>query len=589
MINRNTTSRGDPRFNVQEHEQSSQEIASQLSRASGRTNASDAPSLGDESELSVLRSLQATRLARAQNTRSSGFIPVNPFNLQEDEPQHDSATTVAPIPAQASTNRLSSDFYAVLGDLIDLGILNVTRFGQSPSERQVYILNNFESVKQYLNESVQDNLHNPLLQYVMNKAALNISEFEDLIANIFIDSKRIKQLNLSGTNVVDQLPFYIRSFFPELENKDKFLKDTAWMKSKIPAMQQRFEKELEQVNVKHIERLLELHKNPAPRYDTVCIGRGNNMTKYWEFMPNKKMQSILFIGKDSGIWCGHSQLAQTSGILENEAETAASNYNPELNEAFGVSHVEARQFYQSLVHSQNIHDFPGIVGEVLKIEADSVSGYKIEVAYNLAGSDHTKTIRANKLTIGTGLSDSRNVFYQKGQFYMGDFEPIAGDRAPLLYRSLAEAGYFQLSGKSLDKIPQIDDVKKLLNEEYADKHIQSIVDLIDQINNGRMLTSLLSKADYERLATFDDNKGFTPIVDGNAFILSDAECSQKGKGRSILAYGGGGTAAASIRRGLFLKDSPSVKETLINSTSSDAARRRRPDFTMRNEIRANSR
>jgi hypothetical protein len=470
-----------------------------------------------------------------------------------------SNTCTSPRTHLFKKNDSSVDCHALLGDLIDLGIFDVRRFGESPEERRSYLINHSCAARTYFIESLAENIDNPLLQHLMKKTSLNKDEIEKLIAEMPIDDEQIRRINLSDVNVVNQSPFHARSFFSELENKDQFLEDMAWMNSNVLVMQKRFAEELEELDARNTARLRKLHETQVPRYDTVCIGRGNNMTKYWEHMQDKKNQSIIFIGKDGGIWDGHSQLAQMSSILEYEAETAASNYNPRLQEAFGVSHLDARHFYQSLVHSQYIHDFPAVAGEVLKIRNSPVSGYEIQVAYNLEDSRHPKAVHANKLIVGTGLSDSRNALYQKGQFYKNDFESIVGNKAALLYRALADAGYFQHSGKTLNKIPQPADIKKIYKEECTDDQIESIIDVIKQINNGRTLTPLLSKADYERLSTFDPDKGFTPIVDGNAFILSDAECSARGKGRTILAYGGGGTAAACVRRGLFLKDRPSIR------------------------------
>ncbi|WP_454782338.1 hypothetical protein [Legionella sp. WA2022007384] len=65
--------------------------------------------------------------------------------------------------------------------------------------------------------------------------------------------------------------------------------------------------------------------------------------------------------------------------------------------------------------------------------------------------------------------------------------------------------------------------------------------------------SLLSSVDFESLNKFDPHKGFTPIVDGNRFILTETE--EHGKApRTIVIYGGGGTAAACYRKGFFGHD-----------------------------------
>ncbi|WP_133135319.1 hypothetical protein [Legionella rowbothamii] len=64
---------------------------------------------------------------------------------------------------------------------------------------------------------------------------------------------------------------------------------------------------------------------------------------------------------------------------------------------------------------------------------------------------------------------------------------------------------------------------------------------------------LLSREEFKRLNTWDNTKKFTPIVDGNQFILTGTE--EQGTGpRTIVIYGGGGTAAAVYRKGFFGND-----------------------------------
>ncbi|HHI9458309.1 TPA: hypothetical protein ACP9C9_000917, partial [Legionella anisa] len=66
--------------------------------------------------------------------------------------------------------------------------------------------------------------------------------------------------------------------------------------------------------------------------------------------------------------------------------------------------------------------------------------------------------------------------------------------------------------------------------------------------------SLLAQDQFERLNRFDSTKGFTPVVDGNQFILTGTEEQKSTAPRKIVVYGGGGTAAASYRKGFFGHD-----------------------------------
>ncbi len=59
--------------------------------------------------------------------------------------------------------------------------------------------------------------------------------------------------------------------------------------------------------------------------------------------------------------------------------------------------------------------------------------------------------------------------------------------------------------------------------------------------------------DFEDLSQFDQNKKFTPIIDGDQFILTDTE-EKSPESRTIVIYGGGGTAAACYRKGFFGND-----------------------------------
>ncbi|QLZ69076.1 hypothetical protein FOLKNPGA_01858 [Legionella sp. PC1000] len=65
--------------------------------------------------------------------------------------------------------------------------------------------------------------------------------------------------------------------------------------------------------------------------------------------------------------------------------------------------------------------------------------------------------------------------------------------------------------------------------------------------------SLIPTKQFESLNKFNPTKGFTPVVDGNQFILTDTEEHSK-TSRKIVIYGGGGTAAACYRKGFFGHD-----------------------------------
>ncbi|QAU23628.1 hypothetical protein EO087_06230 [Dyella sp. M7H15-1] len=455
-----------------------------------------------------------------------------------------------------SSNNLALN---VLSNLIDLGVVDIFTYGSSHAERTNNIIRNFDTFKAKIFISIQENLQNPLLDHVMNKAGLSIDQIEKLMNEI--DADIIRDLNLGDVRVIDQRPFHVRSIYPQLESKDQLHSDMDFMRAKNKRMKTEFENDILQLNAANKNRLMMFHSDPSPHVDVLGIGRGNNQSRYWEYMPNKHEQNALFVGQNNGIWQGNYQLAQTSGVLEFDADTAASNYNPAISESFGVSQVNARHLYKGMIHSQVIHNFPGIPGEVMNVRKANGDGYLIQVAYRLNGQNHVKTVHANQIVVGTGLSDAKNIFSQHGQFYREDFKTIVGDRSEEVYRLLVKGGYFHDSGRTTNKQPNLLDLNDLLKNSCEKDQISTIAKLIESVNAGRSLGSLLNQSDYKRLSTFDQKKGFTPIVDGNAFILSDKECSSLGEGRRIMVWGGGGTAAAATRRGLFLQDTPDIKMT----------------------------
>lgn len=64
---------------------------------------------------------------------------------------------------------------------------------------------------------------------------------------------------------------------------------------------------------------------------------------------------------------------------------------------------------------------------------------------------------------------------------------------------------------------------------------------------------VMPQNEFERLNRFDPKKKCTPIVDGNQFILTDAE-EHSPTGKTVVVYGGGGTAAACYRKAFFGHD-----------------------------------
>ncbi|KAI1697058.1 hypothetical protein DdX_18721 [Ditylenchus destructor] len=63
--------------------------------------------------------------------------------------------------------------------------------------------------------------------------------------------------------------------------------------------------------------------------------------------------------------------------------------------------------------------------------------------------------------------------------------------------------------------------------------------------------NFLSDELYEKLTQYDTSRKFTPLINGNQFMLTDKE---NGSGRKIFVYGGGGNAAACFRKSFYGND-----------------------------------
>jgi hypothetical protein len=450
---------------------------------------------------------------------------------------------------------------SLLGDLIDLRMIEFEHSSLSLIDRQRETVENFEKMKPRLIQSIRQNQNDPLMAHILQKAGMRIDGVVNEVSNILLDSLNVRELNLGNMKVVDQLPFHARSVYQNAERKDTLLSDFTWMKARAAQTNQTHESSLTDLDRQAQQRLLTLHMDPAPKVQTLFMGRGSTITHFYEDMAPNEKDSLLFVGPDTGIWHGNYQLAQTSGLLEFEPKFAASNFNTNIEEALNVSQINARHFYKGLINSQYRSHLPFINATVKRIQRDRNQKIKADIAYSLNGEAFQKTVCADNLVVGSGLSGAKNVLYQRGQFYKEDFQHVVGDSAASLFRFLEKNGYFDPSGKSLFKDPVEHNVFDLLAGAYTKNQINKIVQTIKKINEGRAISPIIGKEDYEYLTQFNPKRGFTPIIDGNSFILSDAECANSGAGRSVLIWGGGGTAAAAVRRALFLKDIPEVKLT----------------------------
>ncbi|CDZ79008.1 hypothetical protein BN59_03323 [Legionella massiliensis] len=225
----------------------------------------------------------------------------------------------------------------------------------------------------------------------------------------------------------------------------------------------------------------------------VILGTGDTGTTLWlekfhahhdtakTAVKNKKMPSVLMIGKDAGSWNHNYTLAQPHNILERVA--AKENPSAYMSEEYYQQnpYTNGRHVYQANQVSLAMTGAPLLRASVLKIEKQENhdADWKSPEKYRLVVSTENgiKHVYTNEVNICTGLGPARNAISR----------------------------------------------------------------------------SAIGVDEFERLSQFNKKKEFTPIVDGNHFILKGSEEVGE-KSRSIVVYGGGGTAAACYRKGFFGHD-----------------------------------
>lgn len=110
--------------------------------------------------------------------------------------------------------------------------------------------------------------------------------------------------------------------------------------------------------------------------------------------------------------------------------------------------------------------------------------------------------------------------------------------------------------------PQVDeyDTPRIINgevyfvkERFLERNVYA-----DQVNicggfgTARKLSSGQVSNDIEHLTVYDHAKGFTPIVDGNSYMLTRRE--EQSPKKEVIIYGGGGNATACYRKAFFKSD-----------------------------------
>jgi hypothetical protein len=95
---------------------------------------------------------------------------------------------------------------------------------------------------------------------------------------------------------------------------------------------------------------------------------------------------------------------------------------------------------------------------------------------------------------------------------------------------------------------------------YADK-----LNVCAGFGEARVLSnSQAEKSTFERLSRFDHNLGYTPLIDGNTFMLTSRE--ENFVKKNIIIYGGGGNATACYRKSFFREDTHLEERTYSKDT-----------------------
>lgn len=150
--------------------------------------------------------------------------------------------------------------------------------------------------------------------------------------------------------------------------------------------------------------------------------------------------------------------------------------------------------------------------------------------------------------------DKKNPYANARHVFQANQTNLAYTDAPLLRASVLKIEKRELHEKDWKSPEQT--YRVIVQTPYGTKKIYTdLLNICTGLGPSRNIIAdqLLPTSEFQRLNQFDEKKGFTPIVDGNKFMLTCSEEHCKGH-RTIIIYGGGGTAAACFRKGFYGHD-----------------------------------
>jgi hypothetical protein len=259
----------------------------------------------------------------------------------------------------------------------------------------------------------------------------------------------------------------------------------------------------------------------APEVLRLIVGRGDTALALWieehpelhkKPISEEALPAVLMIGKDPGSWRSDYTLAQRHAMLERlRAPYQAADFVTQ--ESYDENrHVNARHLYQA--NQCNLADMhaPVLNTEIEEIESFEMD--KFDAAYPWEKPDCKYRAR---IQTPAGI---KYIYTKKIDICAG----LGGATNPLL--APVQVG-------------------------------------------GVRLPPPLTKEEFDKLTQFDSEKGCTPLIDGNEYVLCDIE-SRSREGRSIIVYGGGGTAAACGRKAFHGDDLEGEEKTFTKKDAKNS-------------------
>lgn len=179
--------------------------------------------------------------------------------------------------------------------------------------------------------------------------------------------------------------------------------------------------------------------------------------------------------------------------------------------------------------------------------------YTLAQPYNLL---ERAEVPSNPSDFATSQSYKKNLYVNARHLYQANIVNMATTDAPLILGSKVQKIEKKENHVSDWKSPESEYRVEIALPNGQNKVVYtSEIDVCAGLGMPRTIFpgEYMSKEEFEHLSTFDNERQFTPLVDGNQFMLTGIEEQSKEK-RTIVVFGSGGTATACYRKAFFGKD-----------------------------------